>query len=214
VSEKLKKWEGWLEIIFEDMSRNALSRTVHTELVEIIKKNRALREGNLLFQLLEGWYIDSVVMALRRQLKSDKQSISLARLLIEVREAPEILTRVRFVKLYEDSVMLRVAEKTFDQYAQLGAPYIDPDLVSADLLQLSQRTEKCERLGDRAIAHKDMRGPGELPTYADLNKALDFAEGLLRKYTMMIKADYLPQVAPMHLDPWQDVLDIPWRSHR
>ena len=84
--------------------------------------------------------------------------------------------------------------------------------VSSSLSTLLGR--KCEEYADRLIAHHDTRGVAVLSTYRELDDALKFLDDLLIKYTPMLRADSLAQVAPFFADDWRSVFEQPWTLPR
>ena len=152
-------------------------------------------------------------MAIRRQLKADKQSVSLARLLKDIAASPTIVTREWFFSLYSDSVVPEAAiEKDFHSFAPVGAAHIDGQAVQADLVSLRSVGSVIESFADRLIAHDDARGVDTMPTYADLDAAIDLVYALTRKYYLMLHAGNIIDRTPTIGHNWQAVFDYPWRK--
>jgi len=93
-------------------------------------------------------------MGIRRQIKIDNQSISLGRLLTEIIERPEIITRKRFIEMYTNSVSKRHADSDFDQFAGKGSSHVDPNIIEKDLIRLRTNGKKFEDYADKKLAPK------------------------------------------------------------
>jgi hypothetical protein len=209
MNQKLEKWDRLLSTIYEDMTQQATSRTVFRETAALVAANPLVPKESDFFDFLERWYVDSVVMGLRRQVKIHPDSVSLAGLLEDIAQNPALLSRQRFVGLYPPGESSR-AEKAFDKHIGSGAKHVDPAVVRADLDKLKQLATGCEEYADRLIAHRDRRPLQAVPTYPELNAALDFSEALLQRYYLLIRGDGLASVAAKFLYPWKRVFEVPW----
>ena len=49
-----------------------------------------------------------------------------------------------------------------------------------------------------------------MPTYQELNDALDFMNELLQKYFLLIRGDTLLFVTPIIQDNWKTIFKTPW----
>lgn len=91
VTQKLEQWNRWLQVIYEDMAQQAASRAVFRETAAIIAANPNIPKENDFLDFLEQWYVDSIFMGLRRQLKVSADSVSLVRLLSDTAAHPAVL---------------------------------------------------------------------------------------------------------------------------
>jgi hypothetical protein len=76
------------------------------EVIEIINTNAALHEDNHYYRYMNDSHIALIVMGLRRQIKNDKQSISIVRLLNEI----------SIDGLLENNTILKIREHTTDTH--------------------------------------------------------------------------------------------------
>src|SRR5919106_3891846 len=208
MKQKLKKWELRLQTIYEDMRQQAASREVFRETAAMVRTNSKIPKESDFLTFLEQWYVDSTVMGLRRQLKV-KDSASLAGLLDDIAANPVCLSRQRFVALYPESEHKR-GDRTFDKHVGAGAAHVDAAAVRADIKKLKSLAQRSEKYADRLVAHRDHRGVSAVPTYAELNEAIDFAESLLQKYYLLLRGDSLVSVTPKFLYPWKRIFEVAW----
>ena len=132
MTQRIKKWVGWFEKIDDEICLLVSNRDIYREVQEIIDSNPKIKGQNLFHEFLGHTYIDYVLMAIRRQIKNNKDSLSFARLLNEIIETPCILTREWFTGLYP-AKMQRHAHSDFSQFAGKRKDYVDPDLVKEDM---------------------------------------------------------------------------------
>ena len=98
--QQFRKWGKWIVVIHEDVEAAILNGHIRREVAAIIDANPRIQRSSAFYEWMAAIYSDSGLMAVRRQLDKDKQSISLARLLTEIVGAPQALSRGRFVSLY------------------------------------------------------------------------------------------------------------------
>jgi hypothetical protein len=209
MQQKIKKWDRWLIAVYDDMADQAASRAVFRETMEIVQGNPAIPKENYFFEFLERWYVDSIVMGLRRQIKVNPDTVSLAGLLNDIKLNSVLLTRARFVDLHPTH-LYESAQTVFDEYAGVGACHVDSFVIQADIDKLQNLAQRCEEYADRLVAHRDKRGVSAVPTYKELNRAIDFAESLLQKYYLLLRAVSLCSVKPTLPDPWKQVFEVAW----
>lgn len=207
---RLEKWLRWLDVVKLQVQDLMLTKHTFHEVQRMIQQNPALQTSNSFYKYLTITYVSHVVMGLRRQIKCDPQSISFAQLLEELVATPEVLSRAYYKKLYLGTVVEDMADRDFDRFAQPGAAHIDPALVAKDLGQLRKVTAKCEEFADRRLAHHDKRNPKQLPTYNDVDAAIELLDTLYCRYLLMFQAKALDTLLPTWQYDWKEIFRIPW----
>jgi hypothetical protein len=205
--ERFKKWVEWIMIIHEDVEHAILSRHIRQEVASIIDANPRIQRPSSFYEWMAAVYSDSGLMAVRRQLDKDPQSISLARLLSEIATYPHVLSRGRFVGMYQPELQ-NVAHHEFDRRVASGANHIDPAVVQADLETLYKRTRDVERYGTKRVAHSDEKGPKNIPTFQELDDVLEFIHELRVKYLFLLRA--LSYREPVWTYDWKAIFREPW----
>jgi hypothetical protein len=209
MKQKFEKWEKWLKNIYDEVTDLSVLRHIFWEVQEIIKDNTEIQKPSAFYEFIGNTYVASALMALRRQIKIDKGSISFAGLLKEISECPEIMSRERFTALYKGSAVEHHADRDFDKFAGKARPHIDPDIVLADLQGLKTKAEACERYADKRIAHFDT-GPVTVPTFNDLDECINLLETLIKKYYLLFTAGGVSSVLPTFQYDWQAIFRVPW----
>jgi hypothetical protein len=187
-----------------------VSKYTFHEVQKMIADNPRIQINNSFYGYITSTYVSHAVIGLRRQVKIDRQSISLALLLQELINKPEVLTRKYFVGLYEESSVKTLADKDFDRFASPGAAHIDPTKVKRDLQRLQDFTRKCEDFADMRIAHRDRREPKSLPTFNEVDDCISLLDELYVKYLLMFEAKAMDTLLPTWQYDWKEIFRTPW----
>jgi hypothetical protein len=207
---KLKKWLCWIEVIKDEVSELIIAQHIFHEVQKLINDNPQLHQPSSFYDYLSQTYISHAVIGLRRQIKCGDQSISLARLLTEMIETPEILTRSYYVGLYEGSAVKRFANQDFEKFADPDAQYIDAKRVAADLSALRDASCRCEDFADKRIAHRDKRKPKKLPTFNEVDNCIALLNSLYVKYYLLFHASDMDSLLPGWEYDWKSIFRVPW----
>src|SRR4051812_17129327 len=142
--QRHRRWLAMVSTVRDDVHglhhHRAIWRQVVDELLRVAPDERIFADHYT--QL----YVHRQTIALRRLVDQDPNSLSLTRLLIELAEHPESMTRARHVDLYlasanydhddpTDRWLLDEAHATFGKYADGEGDNVNPTLVRADLQQ-------------------------------------------------------------------------------
>lgn len=207
---RLEKWLRWLNIIKLQIRELVQAKYTFHEVQKMIAANPAIQKDNSFYRYLTNTYVSHVVIGLRRQLKLDSQSISLVRLMQELTESPETLSRAYFKGLYAGNTGEYLADGDFNKFAKPGAPHIDPDAIAADLVRLRTITANCEDFADKRVAHHDMRDPKQLPTFDEVDAAIDLLDELYCRYLRMFEAKSMRSLLPTWQYDWKEIFHVPW----
>lgn len=207
---KLTKWIHWLKVIKGEVQELVVAKDIFHKVQKLIEDNPLLHQPSPFYRHFSSTYVSHAVIGLRRQIKCDNQSISMARLFEEMIETPQALTRAYYVNLYKDSVVEDFADKDFNEFAAPGARHIDPTLVMADLAGLREASRRCEDFADKRVAHRDKREPKELPTYNDVHACIDLLNGLYARYYLLFHACSMDTLLPVYQGDWKAVFRVPW----
>src|ERR1700724_1522079 len=110
MDSKLRKWLKWLKVIHDEVKDLVTSKDIFWKVQNIIKTNRRIHQPSAFYSYLGNTYVSHAVMGVRRQLKVDTQSVSFARLLEEIVDSPQTLSREYYVSLYKGSPVEDLAE--------------------------------------------------------------------------------------------------------
>lgn len=220
-NQKVEKWIRWIDAIAEDVQGILAHRQVYDGVGDLVRDNTAIQKPSAFYDLVGQGYTALAVMAIRRQTKVHKDSVSLAGLLSEIEESPECLTLEWYRAQYPDDdpqVTFGIVEKTFADLTLSSGDHIDPAVPAADLAEFKAKVEAIEEFADRQIAHLDRRmltgnkGSSTPATYQDLTDCLDHLEGVVLRYYRLLKVISISTFVPSIVYDWQEVFDVPWRQ--
>ena len=207
---RFNKWNKWLDVIYLEIRSLSVNRNIFWEVQNIIKNNPKIQKPSSFYEFLGSTYVISALIGIRRQIKIDKDSISFAKLLKEICDTPEILSRNRFVALYKVSAVEHLANKHFDKFAGKVGSHVDPDLIRLKLKNLKVKARKCEKYADQRVAHFDKGVIKNVPTFKDLDDCIDFLEELMKMCYRLFRAVSLTSILPVYQYDWKAIFREPW----
>jgi AbiU2 len=210
---KVEKWERDLAAIKNEVLGLHHNRDVYRTVGQIVEEHGQL-PPSLFFDYAQRTYAVTQSAAIRRQAEvNPKRVVSLGSLLAEISAEPERLTREHFVALYDDPdpYFERLGQTTFDErFAGEVGDHIDPRIVEADLRELRKTSESVERYVDRYIAHTDREGLKTLPTFGEIDKAIDVIGEIFKKYSLLLTASGWASLEPVAQHDWQAIFRQAW----
>ena len=88
--------------------------------------------------------------------------------------------------------------------------HLDPTVPVADLERLHDKSKVVVGYVDRHLAHHDLKPLKVLPTYEDLNEAIDEIGKLFNKYTLLLTQSSWGQLEPVIQGHWTEIFEHPW----
>jgi hypothetical protein len=209
----LRKWRTWLEQIEEDIVHLYEFRRIYKDTREIVSKNPAIQAPGLYHDFVASCYVAYAVMAVRRQASApDRDSVSLTRLLDEIEKHPSIMSRQRFVAMYPEGLPReRLAGPDYNRLAGSSGNQVSPEIVRRDRNRLDLAVKRVNMLANKRVAHLDYRKPIDpLPTYVDLDKAIDTLGGVFNKYSVLLTGTAFLMMEPTIVVDWTAIFQVPW----
>lgn len=129
---------------------------------------------------------------------------------------PQVMTRTRFLSPWgDDEHWQRRAHEQYERYAGAGVDTIAPECYRADLEEFQETARPIKDYVDRLVAHNDQRELTRVPTWEELNAAIDLLEEMLNKYMVLLTATSVPSADPVHQADWKAAFRVPWlRQYR
>jgi hypothetical protein len=221
VDSRIEKWRRWMEdTILPDIHAMYLQRAAYRRVHEIVLANEGLPRDSYFWEYLEETYAPTQATAVRRQAESNSRVKSLGRLLQEVGTNAEHLTRAFFIGMWVDpedrdeirrAGITQIAGSTVDEkFAGEVDEHLDPTIPEADLAALTATAASVKAFVDERIAHSDRRPTSPLPTFDELDAAVDRIGDLVIKYYLLLTASGLMQLEPVIQNDWEAVFRQPW----
>lgn len=209
--QRYASWLEQLEHIIQDVYRLNHHRQLFREVADITQA--ANLPPSAFFDAVGGWYADSQTAAIRRLVDRRRRSVSLVRLLDEIRQHPDVTSRARHVALWNgDPHFEREGHDNYDRFADASGERIDRLMVQADIDELNGAAAAVERYVDENIAHRALAPKAAVPTFAELNAAIDAIGEIVRKYASLLRAVMLAELTPVIQYDWKAPFRQPWLS--
>jgi hypothetical protein len=158
---------------------------------------------------VNGNYIRSQGLAVRRQVEVADEVVSLGHLLDRISKSPDVLSRERYLaELHPTSREL--GNEFFDELVGLRAKAIDRATPLTHLQQLRERTAKVTNWVSNEVAHYNKK-TGEFSEglmFGDVHEAMDLIFETLNHYTRLILGTTISSSVSM--PPWEAVFRVRW----
>lgn len=212
MDNRFEKWKEWLDVILSEIEDLSWDRYIFREVRDMIRNNPKIQKPSYFYEFLGNLYGERVLMVVRRHVKTKGNSISFARLLEEICETPQFLSRTRFVALYKGGPSEHLANEHFEEFGGKRGSHVYPKRVESDLETLKGKLRKCEDYADKRIAHRDKRPPKRIPTFADLDNCIDFLVKLVDKYHRLFRGRSIDPILPVGQSShdWKAIFTEPW----
>ena len=206
------------------------------EVQDIIRANPRIQKPSAFNRYLARTYLSHALAGLRRQIKPHKDSISFIRLLEDIADNPEQLSRsfYRSPRSHSDAPdicqresegTLRLAEAgitdssqlqklinmdDFAKYADASGTHVCPQMAKDDRNSLKSAVEACEEYADKRIAHLDKDEPELVPTFGELDECIKLLDKTYVKYHLLFYAEGMDTLMPTYQYDWKKVFLEPW----
>lgn len=193
---KLAKWHKEIERIGHHIIQLHHDRRLWREMCDAMSAAAPESDGTFI-QHYTKLYVDGASMAVRRlaDVRGQCQTIALGRLIEDLRANPKVLNREVVVARYAHdddqrewarTDWLRCGEEFWDTKWASADGGLDIVRLQADLDALSATAEKVAAFADRVVAHIDSRGARDIPTFKDLDDAIDVLGELFKHYSILV----------------------------
>jgi len=205
-----RKWRRWHERIGNDLGWLLTSHDIFEEIQSVIKSNKKIQLPTLFYRWICDNYAARVSTGLRRLSDSDKRTISLYRLIEDISENPEAITRDYYTSDYPREEM-DLTDWDFDNFADKGSKFISTFKLGKDMKRLKRDTTRIRKYANKWIAHCDLnRVQLQLPTYREVGEALKRVDELYCKYSLLITRAGTTTRKPVLQYDWKEPLRHPW----
>jgi hypothetical protein len=189
------KWKDWLKQIDEDQLRDLLiNRHIFCQFRESANAHGGDNDATELAEWMHQCYVAFACAAVRKisqQPKRGFHSVSLGILLNDLKNHQAHLTRANFAQMYgRDSPASRFSDRDFDGIVgRAGCNAVPLAMIDKDIKDMKGITRSVKQLTDQVIVHTDVnRSKVVIPTYGELDGAIDFLQNTFATYHLLITA--------------------------
>lgn len=202
-----------MERIREDLSGLVDDHAMFEEFREVIQANGPWideLEGGIFVEFIKRGYVAQTVLGIRRHLKSKDDSISLRRLLEQMREcAPQVTFEFYLQRHPAERERTPWQKPTFGRFSADGDT-LSRDLIDADLAALKSLSGDIEGMADKTLAHLDKAGFAGVVRFKDLREAVDTFNKLTCKYLALLLAEGYFSLEATIMMNWQNMFRNAW----
>lgn len=223
MDSQIETWKGCLETIENDITHLLDRKHIFWGVVNILKDNEKIRK-NPFYECFGKTYVDSAVMGIRRHIKTyqytkneKNKGISMARLLYEIIQNPQLISREYFQDRYKILYGCATANNIFNRIADNEGKFISKEMVERDLKNLKSLAKNIEAMADKVIAHLDINRLEKYPIFDELNNCLSLLYSLCNKYSKALCRICITEDRSLeegdwkfnYLDGWEKEIFIP-----
>lgn len=212
-NSRFNKWLKWIEEINSDTQEMLFNKLIFQRYLEIVKGNKDIQRPSDFHEWTIRNYGAYIVMAIRRQLDTDNDVISVRRLLKEIRLNPELITKTWFRTLYSSLSKKfplspdAIADSDFEDHAG-KLDYFDPAIAIADLNKLDILGKKITRYANKRIAHKTKIRASL--SFKEINSFLKEFEDIVKKYILIFTGSGYSSLVPVPQYDWEEIFTKTW----
>jgi hypothetical protein len=221
--KKEEKWLAWIRNIRTQVVHLMDSRRWNAVYEDVVNKNPALNPNNQILYYFRYIYKDYAVLAVRRLVKKDKDSITLTGLIEDIIANHTMVTRQWTFEMfrqplpdgftYDVSISDHLARLHWAKYCDASGEFLEKAPLEADLAGLLDATKLLVHISDREIAHNDIRKADPQftrPTYDSLDNAITLIERLTTKCNLILTGESMASMTPFDTTNATSVFRIPW----
>jgi hypothetical protein len=185
-----------------------MDRHIYKEVLTIARGNPAVMDApGDFFEWMRRLYILSMTITMRRLVDRDRRTVSFVRLMEEIADHPEILSRDRFVRGYPPHLRGR---EGFDRFCRPGARHVSRAIINGHKRRLLREQRRLRDYVNKHVAHTDRRPMRQMPTFEELDAWVDLLEELLTDYVLLLEGKGLTDVLPVWQHDWKAPFRVPW----
>jgi len=204
-----RRWRRWFAEVKDQILDIHHRRHVYREVMAMVDANSALQVPSAFYGWMRIAYINDMTVAIRRLVDWNKRSISFVKLIEEIADHPEVITRRRFVARYQG--WLRGAgHRDFELFASPAAKRIHRRVIERHRRELVVAQRRLRQFVNRHAAHRDRTPMRRLPTYAELDDCIDLLGRLAKDYSLLLEQAALIEVVPIIQGDWKAPFRVPW----
>lgn len=207
-----RKWRRWVRRIGDDLGNLLTSNDVFRELRQIVGLNKQIQSPALLHVWISDNFACSVASGVRRLTDRSNKAISLHRLVKEISQHREAISRQCYVSTYPKWMREQgLADSDFNKYARKGKDLLSLPRLQRDLAKLKLDTARIKIFVDKYVAHCDLdQKRYKIPTFKDIDNTLQDLDELFCRYYMLLTQGGLNTVKPTLQFDWKEPLRHVW----
>lgn len=182
---------------------------IYNEVGDLTRANKELPPSHF-FTFVSETYAQTQAVGVRRQVETSTRVISLATLLTEMAGDAERLSRKFYVSMYDEHLR-DLADPDFDRLTgNADADHIPASVIQGHLDAIRAATQPIADYVNRHLAHRDRDPLDTLPTFIELNSAIDTIGEAFNECSLMLNASSWATLEAVMQYDWLAVFRVPW----
>lgn len=210
--ETFQKWQDWIEKIKNDLQHVINYQQIYKSFMEIVNANIDhinKNNGRLFCDFVRECYATYAMAAIRRHSKIERDSISLMKLLDQLKKSSSQFTYEFYLQQYPlEKDELEWQKSTFESFSKNGK-CLSEEIISSDMQTIKEIAGRVSDFVDRAIAHLDQRGIEKNITYEDVTDSVDLFNEITCKYITLITSISYITLKPIIQFDWEKIFTVP-----
>jgi hypothetical protein len=205
------KWVEWTEKIESDLIAIVHNQQIYNYFINIVNANFKHIESNvgLIFcDFVRQCYGVQAALGIRRHSKTDDDSISLMRLLEQIKQCASQFTYDFYLERYPIINGNESQKSIFQDFSDEGM-IISEHKIENDIRELKTIGSRVTDLVDRILAHLDKRGLKAQVTYSDLEESINVFNKMTCKYIRLIMFAAHLSLEPTIQSDWTKIFSVP-----
>ena len=200
------KWLCWLERLKFDVIDLHHHRHLWRSMNEALGQSP---DGETFLDHYTRCYVAAAATAVRRlsDPNARRDSITIARLIKDVRSQRQVMTRDRYSLLFDHPEILdgvrSGASAEFDRKWGDASGLVRVEFLTELESKIELHSSKVSAFVDRSIAHIDKRAATMPPTFGDLDAAIDTVGSVLQTCLLLLTAENWAGMTPTIQDDWR-----------
>jgi hypothetical protein len=205
------KWLGWFKTLTNDVYALHYHRLIWRRMAGALDANPGIPRTRLVDYFAKT-YAESQSVAVRRLTDHDRRVVSFARLLRDLGQHPDAITKQWWMGLNSNEREREAwLEGAWRQYDSSGIGYLDPLIPHTDLIELAAKVAAVKFYVDKYLAHQDVNRPEVATlTFGEIDSAIDHLGGLLGKYAGILEASDRSILEPIVAPDLMQPLRVDW----
>ena len=218
--DAFERWQERFDQIHKELMYLMTTRRKFEDIREMFNANTRLNAiGSQPYRWILGMWGRDAVIAVRRELDNDTNTICLGTLLDEMASRPEVLTRARYMAFMRKSeqFLIDLNDKAFTKRGVVkpttdpSQDYMDPAVIKADRKSLDKAAKPVLEYANRLVAHRTPTIDKLEVTIKQINDAIDAIEPVFQKYHVIMTGSSLMRLEPYNQgDDWRRTFTFPW----
>jgi len=200
MKHRKQKWKRWLKKDLRPEIRYLMTlKIVYKKMTEVFTDSQKYPEKTYIYWYIAQVHSASIVAGIYRLIDKRGDVVSLYRLLTEVKNNPELVSRCAYTRLparypnhTRNYLNKNGLNKEFTQMAGNGK-YINRSIVDRDIKQIDNISDRVGKFRHKFIGHHadNQRHYRVMPTFKQAHDCVDELERIFNKYYQLITGTFI-----------------------